>query len=136
MSMMPSAVAHLTRLRQQRSGAAAAEMALLLPLLFLMLFGVVQLGFAIYTFNAMQNSARTGARLVVFGSAPAAAVTAVRGQLPPWVANAAVITVTENVGGLARVRVSVPGASAALMRLVPMPTTLDADVTMPRVGDR
>ncbi len=111
-------------------------MALLLPLLFLMLFGVVQLGFAIYTYNAMQNSARTGARLVVFGSASPAAVTAVRGQLPPWVASTATITVTENVGGLARVQVSVPGEAAALMRLVPMPATLDADVTMPRVGDR
>lgn len=111
-------------------------MALLLPMLMVMLFGVVQLGFAIYTYNAMQNGARTGARLVVFGSPADAAAVAVRNQLPRWVASEATITITENTGGLARVQVTVPGASAALMRLVPMPATLDADVTMPRVGDR
>jgi Flp pilus assembly protein TadG len=123
-------------LKQQRGGAAAVEMALLLPVMMLMLFGVVQLGFAIYTYNAMLNSARAGARLVVFGTSSADAETAVRNELPGWVRPDATITITENVGGLARVQVSVPGASAALLRLVPMPTTIDADVTMPRVGDR
>lgn len=126
----------LIGLRGNRTGAAAAEMALLLPILTVMLFGVVQLGFAIYTYNAMQNSARTGARLVVFGSPRDAAVTAVRNQLPRWVASEATINITENTGGLARVQVAVPGASAALLRLVPMPAMLNADVTMPRVGDR
>ncbi len=124
------------QLRRERAGAAAAEMALLLPLLFLMLFGVVQLGFGIYTYNAMQNSARTGARMVVFGSSTSAASSAARGQLPPWIRSEATITVTENVGGLARVRIQATGASAALLRFMPMPATLEADVTMPRVGDR
>ena len=126
----------LSRLRRRTEGAAAAELALLLPLLMLMLFGLVQLGFAIYTYNAMLNSARAGARLVVFGSDSAAATAAVRGQLPRWVAGAATITITENDAGLARVQIAVPGSAAALMSVVPMPASIDADVTMPRVGDR
>jgi Flp pilus assembly protein TadG len=103
--------------------------------MILLLFGTVQLGFAIYTYNAMLNSARMGARQVVFGTSPGDASAAVRAQLPGWVAAEADITITENSGGLARVVVQVPGASAALMRLVPMPATITADVTMPRVGD-
>jgi Flp pilus assembly protein TadG len=136
MSLYFAIVTSRRGIARQCSGAAAAELALLLPLLILMLFGLLQLGIGIYTYNAMLSSARNGARLVVFGNSVAATETAVRNQLPGWAAAAATINITENDAGLARVRVSIPGSAAAVVDMVPMPATIDADVTMPRVGDR
>ncbi len=126
----------LCGLCNDRKASAATEMALLLPMLLGMMFAVVQLGFAAFTHSAMLSSARTGARQVAFGVAGAAAATAVRTQLPTWVRTQAVITVTENVNGMARVQISVPGAAASLIPFLPMPATLRTDITMPRVADR
>lgn len=119
-----------------RSGAVAAEFALVVPLLATMLFGVLQFGFAIYTVNAMETAARTGARQMVFGTDFAAAESATRAALPSWVAGDATISSVVDDDGLARMTVSVPGASAALLGLVPMPENFTARVAMPRVNDR
>ncbi len=44
-------------------GAAAAEFALVLPLLSLLIFGVVEFGQAFYRYQAVQSAAREGARV-------------------------------------------------------------------------
>lgn len=122
--------------RGDRSGAVAAEFALILPLLTLFLMGTIQLGFLVYTYNSMLTGARNGARQIAFGTSVAQATTSVRQWLPPWAASAATVTITENDGGLARVRISVPGASASIGRLVPMPAEFVAEAAIPRVADR
>jgi hypothetical protein len=129
-------MAGLKKLARDRSAAAAMELALLLPALMAMMFSVIQLGFAGFTQSAMLSGARDGARQVAFGVAGTVAATSVRAQLPPWVRSGATIVVTENAGGMARVRITVPGAAASLMPLLPMPTSISADITMPRVADR
>jgi hypothetical protein len=126
----------LQRFRQDRKGAAAVEMALLLPALLGMTFTVIELGFAGVTYSAMMSSARTGAREMTFGMNSAAARTAVRGQLPGWVRAEATIVATENDSGMSRVQISVPAAEAALIPFIPFPGNLSVDITMPRVADR
>ena len=49
------------RARRQR-GAAAVEMALVLPLLLALVLGVVDLGLAVYTQSVLSNASREGAR--------------------------------------------------------------------------
>lgn len=119
-----------------RSGAVAAEFALIVPLLSVLLFGVLQFGFAIYTYSAMETAARTGARQIAFGTNVATAEAATRAALPPWVAGAATVNTVADDDGFARLTVSVPGSSAAILSLVPMPENFTAEVAMPRVNDR
>lgn len=119
-----------------RKGAVAAEFVLIVPLLMLFLFGVLQIGFAVYAYNGMVTAARTGARQIVFGANAAVAESATRAALPNWVARDAAITSVEDDDGIARVRVRVSGRDASLFGLVPMPDTLVAEGAMPRVGDR
>ncbi|MCU0890552.1 MAG: pilus assembly protein [Sandarakinorhabdus sp.] len=126
----------LQRLRRDRSAAAAAEMALLLPALLGMTFSVIQLGFAGVTYSAMMSSARTGAREMTFGMDDDDAEDAVRAQLPGWVRAHANITATEDLAGMARVQITVPAARASLIPFLPFPGNLSADITMPRVADR
>lgn len=121
---------------RRRSGAVAAEFALIVPLLAVLLFGVLQFGFAIYTYSAMETAARTGARQIAFGTSAAAAEAATRAALPGWVAGAATVTSVADDDGFARITVTVPGSSAAILSLVPMPESLTAEVAMPRVNDR
>jgi hypothetical protein len=121
---------------RRRSGAAAAELALIIPLLSLMLFGALQYGFLIYTSNAMTTSARNGARLIAFDQNRATAEAEVRRGLPGWVAAAATISTVENDNGVARITVTVPGASAAILGLAPMPAQISVVGSMPRVADR
>jgi hypothetical protein len=124
------------QLRQDRSAAAAVEMALLLPALLGMTFTVIELGFAGVTYSAMMSSARTGAREMTFGMNGSAAKNAVRSQLPGWVRAGASINTTENDGGMARVQISVPADEAALIPFIPFPGNLTVDITMPRVADQ
>jgi Flp pilus assembly protein TadG len=48
--------------RSQR-GAVALEFALVLPVLLLLVFGIIEFGFAYHAWDATQNAAREGARL-------------------------------------------------------------------------
>lgn len=126
----------MNRLRRDRSAAAAAEMALLLPVMIGMLFTVVELGFAGVAYNSMMSSARTGAREMTFGANAASAQSTVRSQLPGWVRSSATIVATENQAGMARVQITVPATQAALVGVIPFPGNLTVDITMPRVADR
>jgi hypothetical protein len=52
------------------------------------------------------------------------------------VAGAATVSSIADDDGFTRLTVTVPGSSAALLSLVPMPETFTAEVAMPRVNDR
>lgn len=56
-------------------GAAAVEMAIVLPLLLLLLGGIVDFGRAYYTKNILTNAAREGARAASFATTPVGDVT-------------------------------------------------------------
>jgi Flp pilus assembly protein TadG len=58
------------RLRSE-TGASAVEFALLLPLLMMILFGIIEFGFALYRQAVLTNASREGARLGIVQSIPA-----------------------------------------------------------------
>ena len=61
------------KMRSQESGAALVEMAVILPLLVLLLFGVIEASWAFAQANDVRHGAREGARL--------AAVEALTGEV-------------------------------------------------------
>ncbi|HTG48038.1 MAG TPA: TadE/TadG family type IV pilus assembly protein [Actinomycetota bacterium] len=50
------------RVRPER-GAAAVEFAIVAPLLFILVFGIIDFGFGFHAWNAIENAAREGARV-------------------------------------------------------------------------
>ena len=58
------------RLRSE-SGASAVEFALLLPVLMMVLFGIIEFGFALYQQAVLTNASREGARLGIVQAVPA-----------------------------------------------------------------
>jgi hypothetical protein len=53
-----------------KKGAALVELALILPLLLLIVFGIVEFGRALFITNTLNNAARYGARLAVVSTTP------------------------------------------------------------------
>jgi Flp pilus assembly protein TadG len=117
-----------------RSGVAASEFALMLPLLMVILFGSLQYGIMLMTYNSMVNGARSAARAASLGDTSEADIRAdLRNWLPAWVpADAATVTITNVGADDVRVDVSMPSANATVFRLGPMPATLTASVLMAR----
>jgi len=54
----------------RRRGQSMVEFALLAPMLFLILFGIVDLGRAVFYANELTNAAREGARVAILASNP------------------------------------------------------------------
>jgi Flp pilus assembly protein TadG len=57
------------RLKRQ-SGASAVEFALILPILLLLVFGIIEMGFALYDKAMITNASREGARAGVVFKVP------------------------------------------------------------------
>ena len=57
----------IRRLRKGEHGQALVEMALVLPLLLLLLFGVIEMGRVGYAYITVSNAAREGGRMATFG---------------------------------------------------------------------
>lgn len=51
-------------------GAAAVEFALVVPVLFLLVFGMIDFGWAINRYAAVSNAAREGVRMASLGGSP------------------------------------------------------------------
>src|SRR4051794_19674613 len=51
-------------------GPALVEFALVLPILLLMIFGIVDAGRLIFTYNTISNAARDGARVAIVNQSP------------------------------------------------------------------
>jgi hypothetical protein len=67
------------RLLRDRSGASAAEFALVLPLLILLLFGIIDGGRWLWTYNRAEKATQMGARMAVVANVPAAVGTSYLG---------------------------------------------------------
>ena len=61
------------RFADDQRGSPAVEFALTAPILILMVFGIVQFGFAFFNYNEMMNGAREGARRLAVGATVAVA---------------------------------------------------------------
>ena len=73
-------ITHRLRERLRRDdGAAAVEFALVAPLLFLLVFGIIDFGFGFHAWDASHNAAREGARTGAVNPDPAVIEARVRG---------------------------------------------------------
>jgi len=117
-----------------RRGSVAAEFALVLPLLLLLFTGGMQYGTLLYTYNSMQTIARNGARALASGTSSVETVSAAaKAALPAWVPSGDLTVVAGDTGtNMVHMSLSLPSARATVMRLSPMPDTIDVDVVMRR----
>ena len=75
----------LRALAGHRGGASAAEFALVIPLLVTFLFGSIQYGVMMFTYNLMQDAARDTARgMAVCSIQPGAEVAHAQAGLPAF----------------------------------------------------
>lgn len=70
------------RARSTQRGQSLAEFALVLPIIMLMIFGILDLGRAVYAYNTLSEAARQGARLAIVNQ-DAAAVKAEAVRVAP-----------------------------------------------------
>jgi Flp pilus assembly protein TadG len=73
----------LSRFRRSECGAALVEFAIVLPLLLLLVFGIIDLGRLLYTYNNLTSAVREGARLASVQSNPTtgASISAVQSRV-------------------------------------------------------
>lgn len=74
MTKLKTLIAHGGGFAHDEDGSPAVEFALIAPFLLLMILGIVQFGFAFFTYNEMMNGAREGARRLAVGASEASAI--------------------------------------------------------------
>ena len=79
---------------QKRRGAAALEMAIVLGLLILLVFGIIEMGRAIMVNQVITNAAREGARRAVIAGATN---TQVEGRIDTYLADAGITGYTRTL---------------------------------------
>ncbi len=101
--------------RKRRRGAAAVEFAIVAPVFFLLVFGMIEFGRMVMVQQVITNASREGARVAVLDGATTAQVTtAVTNYLHGGSINGATVTVspdppsTAGYGASVTVNVSVP----------------------------
>lgn len=128
-------------MRRRRTGAAVVELAVVLPLFVLLVFGTIEFGRMVMVQQILTNAAREGARSAVLdGSTTADVTTAVSNYLSASAVSGATVTVSPDppssapYGASVTVTVSVPFSSVSWL---PSPMylgdkTLQAQCTMRR----
>jgi Flp pilus assembly pilin Flp len=125
----------LRRLLESRSGAAAAEFAIILPAFTAMLLGTIQYGTLMFTYNGMMDTARSSARDLAVGiSTPAQVESKGKGKKLGWIKNDkwAVTAMDTAATGTNEVRmeIRVPSKEATVLPFLPMPEELVVTVSM------
>ena len=106
-------------------GSSAAEFALILPVLMLMLFGTLQVSLLMYSYSLMAGAARdaTRAMAVCTVTDPGTAAAQALANLPAWV-KPTDWTITPVIGGPGpgdvSMTISVDPAKASIINLVPL----------------
>ncbi len=129
----------------RRRGSAVVEMALLLPLLFLLLFGMIEYGALFWRAQQIASAARHGARVGAMPDGTAAAVTTAVSDMMDELGLGSTgygVVLDPNdpavllVGQTFTVTVSVPYAAIDLTGFpVPAPTDIQRSSTMAREGE-
>ena len=129
----------------RRSGMATVELAILLPLLLTLTFGMIEYGWMFWKAQEVNNAAREGVRAAVLPSATTAAVqTRVNGLMTSAGLGGATYTVTCSptdvstaaVGAEVSVTVVVQysNVSPVAVPLIPLPATITGTATMAKEG--
>jgi len=124
-------------LLRSQSGQALVEMALVMPLLILLLFGVIEMGRIGYTYISVSNAARAGARVASLGSDDSAIRSAVAAAAPALSPSDLIVEIAppegeRQSGSMVTVRVSYPVhlLIPLYQRLVPNPLTVGTELSM------
>ena len=113
---LKTAKSQLLKKTSNRSGATLVEAALTLPLLLLIIFGTIDIGFAVQRAGICHEAARIGARMAVVHGADAR-------ETGPWTSNLAVAAIHNRIDPMLR--------AAAID-----PNNVQVTVTWQRVGSR
>jgi len=88
---------------KQQCGSATVEMAIILPLLLLLVFGTAEFGIALYRQEVLTNASREGARAGIVLSTPAVTTAQIQSAVTNYLTsagwNAALATVTATGAG-------------------------------------
>jgi Flp pilus assembly protein TadG len=88
---------------RQQCGSATVEMALVLPLLLLLMFGIAEFGIALYRQEVLTNASREGARAGIVLSTPPVTTAQIQSVVTNYLTNAgwnaALATVTATGAG-------------------------------------
>ncbi len=113
--------------RKRQNGAAVVEFALIAIVFFMLLIGIIEMGRVLFTWNAMVEATRYGARVaVVCGTNDAAILSRMQQIMPALTATNVSVTYTPSgcsVADCQQVSVSVQGVS--ISPLIPRPSPPD-----------
>ena len=86
----------MMKLRREQHGQALVEMALVIPLFFLLLFGVIEMGRIGHAYITVSSAARAGARLATIGGTDLEIREAVLNAAPALNSSALTVEITPN----------------------------------------
>ena len=86
----------MMKLRREQHGQALVEMALVIPLFFLLLFGVIEMGRIGHAYITVSSAARAGARLATIGGTDLEIREAVLNAAPTLNSSALTVEITPN----------------------------------------
>lgn len=93
----PRGLRGLHGLRRDRRGAAAAEFALVVPVMMGLLFGTFEYGIAFFSFTAAQSAARDVTRQVAINTMlVGSAEAAIKARLPAWARQNATVSISQS----------------------------------------
>src|SRR3954451_20440555 len=87
---LPAVEEMIRRRPRSGRGQALVEFALVLPILLLMIFGIVDAGRLIFTYNTISNAARDGARVAIVNQSPSGTDTCDTVSATAWPTGCAV----------------------------------------------
>lgn len=118
----------LPRWHRDQKGATAVEVALLAPIIFLMIFGIIEAGRSLWLLNTLQRSAEATARFAVVNSSATDAALATQAEtfaVGIDSSNLIIVITHDTTGGVNFVTVTVSYDYSAVTNLVGIdPVTL------------
>jgi Flp pilus assembly protein TadG len=118
-------VSRIHNTSQSESGAAAVEFAIIMTLLMLLVFGIIEFGFALYRQAILTNAAREGARLGIVQAIPAITTAQINAAIDTYLTAAGInpANVSRNItsgavtGAPVRVQLTLPYTFEVLPRI-------------------
>lgn len=127
----------IRRLRKSEQGQALVEMALVLPLFFLLLFGVIEMGRIGYSYITVSHAAREGGRVATIGGSDLDITNAINNAAVSLDPASLTISITPTQalrlsGQGVTVQVSYPVQLIIplISNLIPNPVVVSANITM------
>lgn len=120
--------------RHGERGAAAVEFALVLPVLVVLLFGIIEFGFILYSKEVLTNASREGTRAGIVQAVPKPTVGQIQGVVTNYISNTGVLgtwtTTVTGAGGAFGANLTVTVTLPYNYLVLPNFTTLTGPLTL------